>query len=435
MAIALAAMVMVMRQAKAADSRPRPLKRALWIWNTAELLQDDAARRAMLTFCKDNHIDRILIQLIYSMSRDAGGNPQCSFSDEAKLRELVRESSTAGVEVCGLDGSPEAVLTRNQADVIAMVDAVIAYNRRVEAPERLHGIHLDNEPYSLPAFQSPQRIDLLRQMVQLTARVAAMLKAQAPPLSLEVDVPFWIDDSPGAHDDFMVDYAGIRKNAGEYLTDLAQDVMLMDYRVEAGGPNGVIEHARNAIAYANQAHRNLYIGVETTTQPPAPVVFSCMVDEARWKDLANDPSSFLFRNRFEGYPIRVVRAGSRVWIGVAQASFGPRPTQEIHAAAVNLCKSVAAAGLPQDQVTGDDALKNALREHPEFTELQPSAAGPEAGWGFTVVENFPASITWAGRNMHQMEAVLGEVAAAFQDDPAFAGFAIHDYRGLRALAR
>lgn len=432
--LAIAVLAAAICRAETPGVQPRRLKRILWVWNTAELMKDDSARDALIAFCKDNHIDRVLIQLVYSIARGDNGDLRCDFSDEPRLTALIREASKAGVEVYGLDGAPDAMVPRNQGAVLAMVNGLIAYNHRAKESERFSGLHLDNEPYGLPAFQSPRRSELLTQMVELTAHVAAILNAESPLMPLGVDIPFWLDDSPGAHDEFIIEYAGIRKNAAEYLVDLARDSVLMDYRVEAGGPNGVVSHARDLISYADGVHRNVYIGVETTSAPSVPVFFPCAIGEAKWAELAGNSSSFLFQARFEGYPIRVLHAGPRVWIGLVEPTFGTAPAREIRASAAGLCRSVSALGLPREEMTADSAIEAALRQHPEFSGFQ-LVDGDDLKGGFTVTESFLTSITWAGRDVRQMEATLSEVAAAFKDDPAFAGFAIHDYRGYRALAR
>ena len=82
-------------------------------------------------------------------------------------------------------------------------------------------------------------------------------------LLLTVDIPFWFDS-------ISAEYDGHTRPLNQHVQNLADQVVLMDYRDVAEGDDGIIQHAAVEMLYAMQIGRQVVVGVETnkvTTEP------------------------------------------------------------------------------------------------------------------------------------------------------------------------
>lgn len=156
-------------------SPSRGRKMAIWLWNTAAVL-DDADRQEFLTFCKVTGINQVFLAVNHELTSDG---------KQLRLRELVTQLHRHGVAVSALFGTPEWVFRRNHANLLRRIEFIRKYNAGAEPEARFDAIHLDIEPHALEVWQS-QRLRLLRKL----AETLALVRAQAPPdLPLEVDLP------------------------------------------------------------------------------------------------------------------------------------------------------------------------------------------------------------------------------------------------------
>jgi hypothetical protein len=253
--------------------------RALWVWDTAPLLQDASARQRFLEFCQARGIDIAWIQV----TRSPAGN-RLQYEDE--WRALLHDAHRSGVKIHALDGDPAYVRRERHDVVLALVDTVVRFNREAPPDDRFDGIHLDNEPYLLAGWQLPViREGLLAEYLELNARVQRIVRAEGG-LEFGVDIPFWWP-SPE-------------------ILDLVDNVGIMDYRNVAGGDDGIIAHARPLLEYGNGTRAKIFIGVETSpvSRVELPkLTFDGLSNAAMEHELAVAHAAFTGHGNYAGFAI------------------------------------------------------------------------------------------------------------------------------------
>jgi len=352
---------------------------ALWVWSTQELLDDAAARAEFLRFVEAQGIDRVFLQLVPAAgaASAAGLVP----FDGALTGRLVADLRARGALTYALDGDPRYVRTENREGVLRTVARVAEHNRGAPPEQRFVGVRYDIEPYLLPGFQGPRRGEILAQY--LTVVEALSRAARGAGLAFGVDVPFWLDAlDEVTGEPFEAVEGGARTPVLGRVLELADDVAVMAYRTVAGGPDGVLEHARGELGRAASEDVGVFVGLETA-QLPDERLFSFRgagrvglptLPDAAWVVLEERPGG-----------------GARVWLveGAQALSELERATSD----ARSLTHWFAGSPVP---LAGD-----ALSFH---------ALGAEA-----------------------MRRVAGEVLEGFGGEAAFRGLAYHDYEGLRDL--
>ena len=233
--------------------------RALWVWDSAPLLQAAPARQRFLEFCRARAIDMAWLQV----ARLPAGN---RLQHEDGWRELLHDAHRSGVKIHALDGDPEYVLRERHQVVLTLVDTIIRFNREAPPDRRFDGIHLDNEPYLLAGWQLPvMRERLLAEYLELNARIQRVVRAEGG-LEYGVDIPFWwqVQDNQTGAAIGAVTFEGVRKAASFHILDIVDNVGIMDYRNVAGGTDGIIAHARALLEYGNGTKTKVFVGVDTS---------------------------------------------------------------------------------------------------------------------------------------------------------------------------
>lgn len=196
-------------------------------------------------------------------------------------------------------------------------------------------------------------------------------RTRAASLGLGVDIPFWFDGRDRRHDPIA---ALDGRPFSEILIDLTDHVTLMDYRTMVDGPDGILRHAESELEYAARVGKSISLGLETVWLP--------------------DETILEFGAEGRGDRLAVLPEGDRarlVW-------FGPG---------------------------SGEALGRFMLAHPNAQLLEMRRAAKASA----------RKITFWGRGDADLEAVLSEAHRALRGHPAFAGFALHSYRGLLDLGR
>ena len=407
--------------------------KAIWIWNTEELLRDPVSRHNMFAFAREQGIDHIFLQLLYTLTGANQKWPTVTISSQAALRRLLAEASAAGIKVHALDGDPEFVLQKNHARVMALIGAILDFNRTGPPGERFYGVHLDNEPYLLIGFDGPERDPILRQFIQLNEQLGKFLRDSGQQIVYGVDVPFWFADIAATPDnsDVTGDEA---KSLTDRILDVVDNICIMDYRTRASGPDGIIEHARSAVYYANRNAKQVFIGVETFRQQATPVHFVYGVTQDEWNSLARNNAPLMLSSRLDGFPLRIFDDGIRHHVGVAQPAHpASRPLNDV-LEEIYLTYGATADGRRADLTSLMIHARDVLSRTAEFSGFDPFVIGdPVLVQGFLTTERMAASTTFDGHSRAQMDETLGEVVRYFGKDPGFAGIAVDDYEHYRML--
>jgi len=219
--------------------------RAVWVWQS-RVVTDTAWRAVFLDFARDK---KLTAAYIYAYDLLPG--------QETALQEFL---TLANFQVECLAGDPSWALTENHEDVLSFVRAVVAFAQTLPPGTNLVGVHLDVEPYVLPAWETDQAAVITQYLEMLDASHQALADSG---LRLTVDTPFWFDT-------ISAEYNGRTRPLNQHVQDIADRVVLMDYRDTAEGDDGIIQHAAVEMAYATQIGRQVVIGVETNDVAPEP---------------------------------------------------------------------------------------------------------------------------------------------------------------------
>jgi hypothetical protein len=241
-----------------------PLQKALWVWNTAEILASKELQQDLLNFLQAQGFTRIFLQL--PEGKNSGGIPGEITLDPDKLRPFLTTLNRAGVTASALDGFKNYALPDWHDGVLRTVENVIRYNRESAPLGRFSGIHYDVEPYLLKGFAGPRRQAFLHGYLELLEKIAQ--KTKPSQTHFGVDIPFWYDASDElTGKPIPILFHGVPKPASEHVIDLVDEVAIMDYRTAAYGADGVIAMAQDELAYASKQGKTVFVGLETTELP------------------------------------------------------------------------------------------------------------------------------------------------------------------------
>ncbi len=238
----------------------RPLRQAMWLWKTKELVKDTAAIKVLAAFCKREAFTDLFLQLPLT-AKQTQGRWRITLN-RTGLSRLIRALHRVGVRVEALDDDPHLALEENHDRVLASIAEVIRYNREVPPEARFDGIRYDNEPYLLPGFAGTQKEPLLRQYLKLLHRARATTAKAG--LTFGVDIPFWFDALDAAYHPVA---ALEGRPFSELIIDAVDSISIMDYRTQAYGPDGIIAHAQDELRYAAKQGKQLFVGLESVVLP------------------------------------------------------------------------------------------------------------------------------------------------------------------------
>lgn len=408
----------------------RALIRAMWVWETKDLLRDAAARDAFFAFCAEQNVNELFLQLVYRFTANGDGVEKCEILSEAPLRRFIGTCSAAGMKVHALDGYPEFALESQHHKVLALVRTVIEYNAAAAPEEQFFGIHLDNEPYQILGFDGPERDSILLQFFALNRKVMDLLAAEGGGIVYGIDIPNWFDamDPP-----CQLAFEGKTQDPARHLIDICDNVGIMDYRTFAYGVDGIIRHGLSEVEHSDRAGKKIYIGVETFRYDPTPVSFIYGMPETEWRALAaGNPA--LFSSTVDDFKVRTMSDGRTRYFGIAH----PVPMKSkgaLNHALINLYRRFGAAPDKVDELSGP--AESLIGRNPEYDGFEPFILRDKDGKlqaaGFTTTEYMLDKITFAGKSKAEMEGVLAEVADFFYSSPSFIGFAVHYYSTWKAM--
>ncbi len=250
----------VIPRSEIALSPKRRVAKAMWLWETARLLNDQPSQSRLLEFCRDQSITDLFLQLPYSATLESG-KWQITW-DDARLRSLLDSLSTAGIICHALDGHPRFALTPEHDKVKAVLNKVIQFNSGGPQSSRFQAVRYDIEPYILPQFGGVQKQSILLQFLRLLTDLRPLVSQAG--LELGVDIPFWYD----THNRLFEPAAEIQgRPMSEWILDVVDNVGIMDYRTRAYGADGTIAQAENELAYAAERGKKIFVGLETVSLP------------------------------------------------------------------------------------------------------------------------------------------------------------------------
>jgi len=234
----------------------QPLSKAIWVWeqDTYVALESPAQAQDMVRFLKRRGVDTLYLYA------DAQGGRNLLLAQPQLYARLIETLHREGMRVHALLGSwplhtERYILPENRSQALQMVQRVLDYNQSAMPAAQFDGINLDIEPHVLDDWSS-RREEYLQMFLQVSEAWMALKRQMNQTLQIGPAIAFWLDG-------IEVTHAGRRKPASEHLQDIYDHVVLMDYRDHAHGPDGILSHAQDEIAYGRKIGKRVMLGVET----------------------------------------------------------------------------------------------------------------------------------------------------------------------------
>lgn len=203
-------------------------EKATWIWNTYDL------NLKYIDFLVAERVTKVYVQLNYD-------EPLTIYKS---FFEALQKNNIAIYVLEGVTGQHWLTTPQDQQQ---FVDRTIQLQQQYPFIE---GIHLDIEPYTIPAWHTNQQA-ILKYYFDVITTMRTFSHAQQ--LKFEVDMPFWFDE--------------IRYNnaygsgiTSEFVIDHTDAVTVMAYRNQAAA---IIELASKEFNYAQSQRKQVTIAVET----------------------------------------------------------------------------------------------------------------------------------------------------------------------------
>lgn len=236
----------------------QPLSKAIWVWeqDTYAALENPAQAQDMVRFLKRRGVDTLYLYA------DAQGGRNLLVTQPQLYARLLAQLHREGFQVHALLGSwplhtERYILPEQRGPALQMVQRVLDYNQAAVTEGRFDGINLDIEPHVLDDW-SVRREEYLQMFLNISEAWMALKRQTNQTLQIGPAIAFWLDG-------IEVNHAGRRKPASEHLQDIYDHVVLMDYRDHAYGPDGILSHAQDELAYARKIGKRVMLGVETAS--------------------------------------------------------------------------------------------------------------------------------------------------------------------------
>ena len=440
------------------DTAISPPKRALWVWHTEPLILNPDNAEVLFDLCKAQNIEHIWLQVVLNFFPDGNvygppseEGPDPDFRAEVrhpeKVRAFIRQAHQNGLKVHALDGYPEYAQKEYHYVPLAIVDAIIEFNKNSEPEERYYGVHFDNEPYLIIGWHSPERRErILREFLDLNVECQRRIRENSD-MVFGVDIPFWWS-KPKNDPTGIVTYNGERKPADFFCIDLLDNVGIMNYRDTAGGIDGMIAHGLPILEYADNKtpKAEIFMGVETFTYQPTKVWFPLGIPRATFEAALEGPEGqakdFSYLSRIHGFRTQTFNDGTNLHVGI---ELPPEPTAEdeerMRKAVVEIAKRLGISAYPElksnsKMIEGvfrdaeSNLIKNAEWENPIPKNIEDTASGEEYR-GFVATSIMLPKVTFANETYEEFVEQTQSAERAFMEHPSFQGIAIHFYKTLR----
>jgi len=230
---------------------------AMWVWeqDTDDWLEHPAQAKEAIEFLKQQGINTLYLYA------DAHNGRNLLLQQPQLYARLIAQLHQQGIQVHALLGSwglhtERYIFPENRPQALRMVQRVLDYNHNAQPQARFDGINLDIEPHVLDDW-STRREEYLQMFLSISEAWMTLKRQMNQALPMGPAIAFWLDG-------VEVKHAGRVKPASQHLQDIYDHVVLMDYRDHAHGPDGILSHANDELAYARKIGKRVMLGVETS---------------------------------------------------------------------------------------------------------------------------------------------------------------------------
>ena len=256
-----------------AEAKPSAPIRGMWVWDF-EAYETRKERERLIDLCRLEGITLLLVQVHYRT--DPNTKLPTGMQDSQAYGDLIQECRKTGIAVEALEGDSHWAIKAGQADFWPKLTIILDWYKSQPANRRFAGLHLDVEPYLLKDFDTPYKLQILREYVEFMAKVRNRVKKVSPDLIFAADIPFWYDVYP--EDEYLnhcvVEFNGVKKSTSSHIQDICDYIGIMSYRRHAVGENSIFDISVGEMNYAEKIGKKVFLGVETMPdQDPAYISF------------------------------------------------------------------------------------------------------------------------------------------------------------------
>jgi len=242
----------------------------MWVWGTRARLAQGNGVSELLESCREAKLNEVYLSIGSVL-----GDPQ--------LPALVGALADAGMRVEALTGEARWYQPEERPAMLAMVDAVAAYNARVPARSRFVGVHFDIEPHQLAANKTnhgflPALAETLREGRDHATERGLETSADLPRFALQENGPAFAAAVPRI---FVMLYE-LRDRSSAALTAASNRVVDGTYASLAAATNGKIVVGLSADDYPTELD-GMLSALETAHHDQSRYAGWAIHDEARYR--------------------------------------------------------------------------------------------------------------------------------------------------------
>ncbi|MMZ43648.1 hypothetical protein D1872_52130 [compost metagenome] len=191
------------------------MKKYTWLWRATDI---GVKGRSMLSFCRMQGIDVILLQLSNKVTAD-------------DYKYFISEATKFGIEVHAACGEREWYHPTKYSDIYDCISRVSAYNSRCLSAEcEFTGIHFDIEPHSLDEWKNMEtRPEVIKNWADTVSTY--VVDCRLAGLQLTAAVPLAIA---------KVEYEGARFS--KFMAEQHDKLLVMSYRDFVEGNDSILHH-------------------------------------------------------------------------------------------------------------------------------------------------------------------------------------------------
>lgn len=217
-------------------SQSEESKKAMWV-EKSEIIENKAT---ILETAQQNNINVLYVKVQEEVS------PQV-------YAAFIQEADSRDIQVHALGGGPSWALEENQRKYTNFLDEIMAYNQSVSPDQQFSGIHYKVQPQYLEAWYDDQSKVLREWKMNMTAAVQSV--PEDSKLEISHSIPFWLDemDTPGEPD--------VPFNT--WLIQQFDHTTILAYRDTLETANGIVALTKNEFEAADQAGKQIIVGVTT----------------------------------------------------------------------------------------------------------------------------------------------------------------------------
>lgn len=279
-----------------ADVQAQSRERAIWMWeeDSWSMLKNPDRARDKISFLKRQGINTLFIYA------DAHANENLIVDQPQLYARLIEQLHREGFKVHALLGSWQLhteryILPENREKALQMVQRVLDYNQQAVPTAHFDGINLDIEPHVMDDWSS-RREQYLQMFMSVSEAWMAIKRRMNQTLKIGPAIAFWLDG-------ILVTHAGKTKPASEHIQDIYDHVVLMDYRDHAHGPDGILSHALDELAYGRRTGKPVWLGIETSPNEIRKLSFDHLSPKQMEDELELVRQSLINEQAFAGFVI------------------------------------------------------------------------------------------------------------------------------------